>query len=113
MAQYNAACEPVDDMPAPATAPARPGGQPAWIDLCAPLLAAAMVFFAACGPAKPAGTPLPAGVLFQDDFSNSNSGWDKHTGADVTTDYDNGQYLIAISDPGVDVWGQPGLDLTD
>jgi hypothetical protein len=68
---------------------------------------------AACGPAKPAGTPLPPGVLFQDDFSNPNSGWDKHTGVDVTTDYDNGQYLIAITDPGVDVWGRPGLDLTD
>ncbi|MEP7357239.1 MAG: hypothetical protein ABI847_08365, partial [Anaerolineales bacterium] len=59
------------------------------------------------------GTPLPPGVLFQDDFSNPNSGWDRHTGADLTTDYDAGQYLVAITDPGVDVWGQPGLDLTD
>ena len=68
---------------------------------------------AACGPAQPTGTPLPPGVLFQDDFSNPNSGWDSHSGADVATDYDAGQYLIAISDPGVDVWGRPGLDLTD
>jgi len=100
-------------MPALNTAPASPAGRPAWIRLCAALLGAIMAFAAACGPAKPAGTPLPPGVLFQDDFSNPNSGWDKHTGADLTTDYDNGQYLIAITDPGVDVWGQPGLDLAD
>jgi hypothetical protein len=100
-------------MPAPTGAPARSPGRPAWNRLCSALLVAAITFIAACGPAKPAGTPLPPGVLFQDDFSNPNSGWDKHTATDVTTDYDNGQYLIAIADPGVDVWGQPGLDLAD
>ncbi len=69
--------------------------------------------FAGCAPAQPSSSPPPAGVLFQDDFSNPNSGWDKHTSADVTTNYDNGQYLIAVQQPAVDVWAQPGLDLTD
>ena len=97
-------------MPVPISAPARSArlGVPA---LAAALAAA--VLLAACGPAKASGTPLPPGVLFQDDFSNPDSGWDKHTGADVTTDYDAGRYLIAVTDPGVDVWGLPGLDLTD
>ena len=66
-----------------------------------------------CGPARSSATPLPAGVLFQDDFANNTTGWDQHTGADVTTNYDSGQYLIAVSQPSVDVWAQPGLDLTD
>lgn len=68
---------------------------------------------AGCAPARPSSTPLPAGVLFQDDFANPDSGWDKHTSADVTTNYDNGRYLIAVGQPSVDVWAQPGLDLTD
>jgi hypothetical protein len=77
------------------------------------ILFASLVGVAGCGPAKPSSTPPPAGVLFQDDFANPTSGWDKHTGADVTTDYDNKQYLIAVEQPSVDVWAQPGLDLTD
>src|SRR5712692_6098229 len=68
---------------------------------------------AGCAPARPSSTPPPAGVLFQDDFANANSGWDKNSGAEVTTNYDNGQYLIAVGQPSVDVWAQPGLDLTD
>lgn len=52
-------------------------------------------------------------MLFQDDFSNPESGWDKATGADVTTNYDSGRYLILVGQPSVDVWAQPGLDLTD
>lgn len=67
----------------------------------------------ACAPAKTSATPLLTGVLFQDDFSNPNTGWDKHSGSDVTTNYDNGQYLIAVQQPSVDVWAEPGLDLTD
>jgi hypothetical protein len=72
-----------------------------------------LIVAAGCGPAKSSSTPPPAGVLFQDDFSKNTTGWDQHTGADVTTNYDNGQYLIAVSQPSVDVWAQPGLDLSD
>jgi len=68
---------------------------------------------AGCGPARSSATPPASGVLFQDDFSNPNSGWDKNTTTDVTTNYDNGRYLISVGQPSVDVWAQPGLDLTD
>jgi len=72
---------------------------------------------ASCAPASrpaPSGGAAPAaGVLFQDDFSNTNSGWDKHTGTDATTNYDGGRYLIAVQQPSVDAWAEPGLDLTD
>jgi hypothetical protein len=72
-----------------------------------------LVATAGCGPAKSSATPPPAGVIFQDDFSKNSTGWDQHTGADVTTNYDNGQYLIQVSQPSVDVWAEPGLDLSD
>ncbi len=80
-----------------------------------PRLAALLTFglLGACG--APAGGPTPgaAGVIFQDDFSVTTSGWDAHTGADVTTNYESGRYLIAVEEPGVDVWATPGLELTD
>src|SRR5215467_3665926 len=65
-----------------------------------------------CTGAKPApaGSAAP-NILFQDDFSNPKSGWDHQTSSEATTDYDNGQYLIAVQQPSVDVWAQPGLDL--
>jgi hypothetical protein len=52
-------------------------------------------------------------VIFQDDFSNPESGWDRHTGAEATTDYDDGRYLVAVEEPQIDVWAHPGLELTD
>ena len=74
--------------------------------------ALALAALAACGPAGGA-TPGAPGVIFQDDFSDPNSGWDAHTAADVTTNYDEGRYLIAVEEPLVDVWATPGLELTD
>lgn len=70
-----------------------------------------MVVLAACAPTQ--SPPNAAGVILQDDFSNENSGWDKHTGSDITTNYDNGQYLIAVEAPNLDAWGLAGLDVND
>jgi hypothetical protein len=76
------------------------------------ILLAFAAALAACGPT---GQPQQAepGILFRDDFSQTNSGWDTHTGPDLTTDYVDGRYLIAVEEPGVDVWARPGLALTD
>jgi hypothetical protein len=38
-------------------------------------------------------------VLFQDDFSNVNSGWDRINGAHGLTDYANGGYRINVTSP--------------
>jgi hypothetical protein len=70
------------------------------------------VAVAGCGP-TPQPAPAEPGILFRDDFSQTTSGWDSHTGADLTTDYVDGRYLIAVEEPGVDVWARPGLALTD
>lgn len=76
------------------------------------LILAGALALGACGPAG--GTaPVTPGVIFQDDFSDPNSGWDTHTGADVTTNYADGRYLLAAEEPLVDVWATPGLELTD
>jgi hypothetical protein len=75
-----------------------------------------MLGLAACAAPTPAPfrpTPGADGVVLQDDFSNVQSGWDRHAGTDITTDYDNGQYLIAVETTEHDAWGLAGLDLND
>jgi len=67
---------------------------------------------AACASAQPPRYGDPA-ILFQDDFSQTTSGWDVHTGSEATTNYADEHYLIAVEQPGVDVWARPGLDLAD
>ncbi len=58
-------------------------------------------------------TPEADGVIVREDFSDVHSGWDRQTSADLTADYVDGRYLIAIEPPQRDVWGLPGLDLND
>lgn len=73
-----------------------------------------LIVSAACAPTR--GITPPPGdlnLLFKDDFSQLTSGWDRHTAAEATTDYDDGQYLITVEDTGVDVWASPGLDFGD
>jgi len=60
---------------------------------------------------------VPAGqsgeVLFQDDFSDPESGWDRVIVADGVTDYSDGVYRIFVNTSNTDVWSNPNLDFTD
>jgi len=59
-------------------------------------------------------TPVtPSGVIFRDDFSDSNSGWPASQDADSTTDYASGGYRIAVLQPNLSVWSRPGVDADD
>jgi hypothetical protein len=66
----------------------------------------------ACAP-RPSGPSADPGLLFKDNFSTTDTGWDQYTGAEGTVNYDQGQYLIKIEQPKIYLWGTPGLDLTD
>jgi hypothetical protein len=58
-------------------------------------------------------TPTASNILFQDDFSNTNSGWDRvNIGKDIA-DYAKGAYRIYINEPNVNVWANPGLNFSD
>ena len=55
-------------------------------------------------------------ILYQDDFSDTSTGWASITDADGITDYDTGFYRIRVdtigSDGnGMDIWSHPGQDL--
>ena len=66
----------------------------------------------ACGSSTPSES-LPEGVLFQDDFSDTSSGWDRVNVGDGITDYADGVYRIWVNTTSTDVWANPGLDFTD
>ncbi len=52
-------------------------------------------------------------VLFQDDFSDPNSGWDSVRADAGVTDYENGAYRIFVNTPNQDVWANPGQSFAD
>ena len=49
-------------------------------------------------------------VLFQDDFSDSSSGWDRNDWENGTTDYANGVYRLVVKVDQYDVWSNPYLN---
>jgi len=59
------------------------------------------------------GRPKSGDALFADDFSKSDSGWNRQADADVTTGYVDGEYQIAILAPNLNVWAASGRQLAD
>jgi hypothetical protein len=52
-------------------------------------------------------------VLFQDDFSDLSSGWNRVKAAKGESDYADGAYRIVVNEPNVDIWSKPGGDFKD
>lgn len=55
----------------------------------------------------------PGAVLFQDDFSRTLSGWDRHRESAYWVDYQDGAYHMRIDAPNADAVSNPGLDFRD
>jgi hypothetical protein len=54
-------------------------------------------------------TSLPSNAIFQDDFSDTGSGWDSiRVDNEGMTDYDNGVYRIQVLTTNTNVWANPG-----
>jgi len=51
-------------------------------------------------------------ILFQDDFSNPKSGWDRASQGGNSTDYADGHYRITLETPQQDIWANPYQALT-
>lgn len=69
----------------------------------------------ACVPTPNAATPLPpsGAVLFQDEFDNNTSGWDRLANDAGIMDYDEGGYRMLILQPQMNFWSTPEMDLRD
>ncbi len=57
----------------------------------------------------PPPTPSTSKVLFQDDFSDTGSGWDRvKDPSGSMTDYVDGRYRILVNESNTDIWANPG-----
>jgi hypothetical protein len=65
------------------------------------------------GPTVEPPVPASGTVLFQDDFENPLSGWDKASNPDGIMNYDGGVYRILVDTPKTNFWSTPGKVFTD
>ena len=69
----------------------------------------------ACGLLKPSNDELqaPERIIFEDDFSDVESGWNRAVAPGGVTDYDDGMYRVLVNQPNTDIWAMSGLELGD
>ncbi len=73
------------------------------------VMACSFSFGGATSPTKQAVAPTPSKVLFQDDFSDTGSGWDRVKDPNGSmTDYVDGRYRILVNESNTDIWANPG-----
>jgi len=64
-------------------------------------------------PAPTQAPPTKSSVLFHDDFSDPDSGWDRvKSDSGSLTDYVDGRYRILVNETNSDVWANPGEDFS-
>jgi hypothetical protein len=69
---------------------------------------------AACDVPQAIVERAPVGqILFQDDFADTNSGWDQVTAESGETNYSEGTYRIWVNELYTDLWANPDLEFTD
>lgn len=75
------------------------------------------ILFAACAPVAPAAPSIisanPGDVLYQENFSNNASGWDRVLNEGGIMDYDSGGFRILVRQPKMNFWSTPGGDYGD
>lgn len=86
------------------------------INLAKPLIEAALrgeQKIVAINPTQAAQAPREGKILFQDDFSNPNSGWENITDSDGLIGYSNGTYIISVTSPNMVLSGTSGQNASD
>jgi hypothetical protein len=71
----------------------------------------ALLLLSACGNLL--DSDVPGALLFQDDFSRPESGWDRYADATYASDYVEGTYQIAIHAAQTQAWSNPSLAVDD
>lgn len=79
------------------------------------LLSSFIFLLGACASAPTVATPPPPSgtVLFQDEFENNASGWDRLANDVGIMDYDQGGYRMLIRQPQMNFWSTPETNLRD
>jgi hypothetical protein len=82
--------------------------------LCFALMAVSLACAIATPSPTPQGKDAPSGsVLFQDDFSNPISGWDRLIADQGMMDYDGGGYRFLVNGLNVNLWSTPHKNFAD
>lgn len=74
----------------------------------------------ACSTTTTSATPAPldlnapsGSTLFQDDFTQPVTGWDRFTASEGTIDYDAGGYRLLVNSPETNFWSTPHKNFAD
>lgn len=79
-----------------------------------PTLTLLAILLAACQVQMPGEPTAPArDILFEDDFEDAASGWNRVAAVSGESDYADGMYRILVNDTNLDIWARPGLTYTD
>ena len=81
--------------------------------LLALLLASLACSIGPVGSPDSEGGEGPGRIIFQDDFSDSSSGWNRAATLSGVSDYDDGVYRIIVNEAFTDIWSMPSLDQND
>jgi hypothetical protein len=79
------------------------------------LLSAFCFLFISCSPAPAQTITLakPGDILFQDEFENNSTGWDRVSNDNGIMDYDQGGYRILVQQPTMNFWSTPEKNFRD
>lgn len=78
-------------------------------------LLTAFLFLSACTPAPIPTLPVAntGDILFQDEFENNTTGWDRVSNENGIMDYDQGVYRILVQQPTMNFWSTPEKNFRD
>lgn len=78
------------------------------------LLSSLIFLLSACAATPTVAPPASSGtLLFQDDFADNTTGWDRVANDSGIIDYDNGGYRMLIRQPQMNFWSTPEQNFRD
>src|ERR1700752_47726 len=74
-----------------------------------------LLFLSSCAPVSiPTVLPAkPGDILFQDEFEENSTGWDRVSNDNGIMDYDQGGYRILVRQPAMNFWSTPEKNFRD
>ncbi|HJR78889.1 MAG TPA: hypothetical protein VJ821_02380 [Anaerolineales bacterium] len=75
-----------------------------------------LLLLSACAAPIPIPTVVPANpgdILYQEEFEDNTTGWDRIANEHGIMDYDNGGYRFLIREPGFNLWSTPEKNFSD
>lgn len=78
------------------------------------LLLSSFLLFSCASPSVPLISPAnPGDILYQEDFEDSSSGWDRVSNENGIMDYDGGGYRMFVQQDGYNIWSTPEKNFGD